>query len=448
MPIEISKLLDNGPWPRFAKLVTLLCALAIVFDGFDLSIVGFAIPSSLRDWHLPRSAFAPLLIIGLVGMTVGSMSAGLVGDRIGRRAALALSVVVFGVAIVASAFAPNLTTIEVLRFVAATGIGGALPNAATMSAEFTPTQMRAVAVMSTIVCVPLGAAFAGSVAAAVLPVAGWRALFMIGGAAPIMLSLVMFWLIPESPRFLSTRPERAAELRRLLDRLQYPVPPDATFVESASDQSGRGIVLGDFLGGAQCRSTLFLWLAFFSSAASVYMSLSWLPSLLTAAGLGLAAASRGLAAYNYGGVFGVLCFVSLVNRLGSRILTLAAASLASLTALLLITIEIKPGSDSLPLLGALAAHGFCVNAVQTSLFALGVHLYPTKVRASGVAIASAIGRVGAIVSASIGSLVIQLGRNQFFAFLAVAMSVAFVGLSLLHSHIPRVSAKKLVRTAS
>jgi AAHS family 4-hydroxybenzoate transporter-like MFS transporter len=447
MPIEIGTLLDHGPWPRFAKLVTLLCALAIIFDGFDISIVGFAIPSILRDWHLPRASFAPLLVIGLVGMTVGSMSAGVVGDRIGRRAALSLSVLLFGIAIVCSAFAPNLLVIEVLRFVAAAGIGGALPNAATMSAEFTPIKMRTIAVMITIVCVPLGGALAGSVAVAVLPVGGWRALFFIGGVAPILLSLVMFLTIPESPRFLSRHPERAPELLRLLKRLHHSVAPDATFVEKAGEKPEQGIAIKDFFGGSQTRSTLSLWLAFFFSASSVYMCFSWLPSLLSAGGLGLAAASQGLAAYNYGGVVGVLCFVSLVNRFGSRILTLAASLLAVATALLLIAIQVKPDGSPFALLAGLAAHGFCVNAVQTSLFALGVHLYPTRVRASGVAVGSAIGRGGGIVSASIGSFVIQMGRTQFFEFLAMAMFFAFIGLSILRNHIPSVGAKKVLTMA-
>ncbi len=56
MTIEIAELLDHGAWPRFAKLVTFLCALAIIFDGFDISIVGFAIPSIVKDWHLPRAS--------------------------------------------------------------------------------------------------------------------------------------------------------------------------------------------------------------------------------------------------------------------------------------------------------------------------------------------------------------------------------------------------------
>jgi AAHS family 4-hydroxybenzoate transporter-like MFS transporter len=88
-----------------------------------------------------------------------------------------------------------------------------------------------------------------------------------------------------------------------------------------------------------------------------------------------------------------------------------------------------------------------VNAVQTSLFALGVHIYPTRVRASGVAIASAIGRLGAIVSASTGSLVIQHGRVQFFEVLTMAAFFSFVGLSILRNHIPSMGTKRVATLA-
>jgi AAHS family 4-hydroxybenzoate transporter-like MFS transporter len=439
MPIEIGELLDHGPWARFAKFVTLLCAVAIVFDGFDLSVVGFAIPAIVRDWHLPRASFAPLLVIGLAGMTVGSTSAGALGDRIGRRWALLGSVLLFGVAIALSAFAPNLLVIELLRFIAAAGIGGALPNAATISAEFTPRKMRSVAVMLTIVCVPLGGALAGSVAAWVLPVAGWRALFLIGGIAPIALSLLMLLLLPESPRFLSRYPRRARELAGLLQRLEHSVPGETTFVETVAERPAHTNLARDFFGAGQTRSTLSLWLAAFACYANVYLCFSWLPSLLSARGFSLSTASEGLAAFNYGGVAGVLCFAALVNRFGSRLLTLTATSLGLATALLLVAIEMKPGASSFPLLGALAAHGFCVNAVQTSLFALSVHLYPTRVRASGVASASAIGRLGGMVSASTGPFIIQLGRAPFFECLAVSMFIVFVGLSILRNHIPAVA---------
>lgn len=346
-------------------------------------------------------------------------------------------------AVAASAFAPNLLTIEVLRFIAAAGIGGALPNAATMSAEFTPVRMRTIAVMVTIVCVPLGGALAGSVAAHVLPVGGWRALFLIGGALPILLSLVLFALVPESPRFLARHPERKADLIRLLAKLGHSVQPGTTFIESKADTSAPSVAIQDFFGPGRTRSTLSLWLTFFSSGLSVYLCFSWLPSLLSARGLDLAGASQGLAMYNYGGVLGVICFVLLVNRFGSRILTVIACIMAALTALLLMTIEIKRGADQLPLRTALAAHGFFVNALQTNLFALGVYLYPTRVRARGVAVASAMTRFGGILSASVGAWIIQLGQTRFFEYLIVATLMALVGMILLRNHIPRVAEKRM-----
>src|ERR1700674_4128888 len=122
MPIEIAELLDHGPWPRFAKLVTVLCALAIIFDGFDISIVGFAIPSMIRDLRLPRASFAPLLVIGFVGMIIGFAFGGILAERLVRRAALFWSVLVLGVAILLISFAPKLLVIEAPPLNAACGI--------------------------------------------------------------------------------------------------------------------------------------------------------------------------------------------------------------------------------------------------------------------------------------------------------------------------------------
>ncbi len=442
MSIEIGELLDRNPWPAFAKFVTVLCAMAIIFDGFDISIIGLAIPSILREWHLPPKSLAPLVVIGFVGMTIGSTTAGFVADRLGRRFGLSLSVLVFGLATLASAFAGNLRTIELLRFVAAAGIGGALPTAATLSAEFTPLKMRTIAVMSTIVCVPFGSALAGSVAQAVLPIAGWRGLFMVGGATPIVLSLLMLIALPESPRFLARKVLRAPELIKLLGRMRVNVAPDATFVDAADRKAGQGSGLQDFFSPMQTRSTLCLWLTFFSSLANVYLCFSWLPTFLTTVGLAKIA-SQGLAAYNYGGVVGVFCFVALVNRFGSRSLTLSASLLAALTAVILIGMETKSGASATLLLAGLAAEGLCVNALQTSLYALGVHLYPTRARASGVAVASAVGRLGAICSAILGPVLIQFGRVPFFAYLTVAMLLAFVGLVLLRDHIPSLGAQRV-----
>src|SRR5438132_11470321 len=96
-PVDVGELLDTGHWNGYLKLLVFLTALTIIFDGADNQLLGIAIPSLMKEWSLPRSAFAPLLAIGMAGMIVGGTTGGLVGDRFGRKAALLGRVVLFGV---------------------------------------------------------------------------------------------------------------------------------------------------------------------------------------------------------------------------------------------------------------------------------------------------------------------------------------------------------------
>jgi MFS transporter, AAHS family, 4-hydroxybenzoate transporter len=174
--IDAGALLDRSPWTGYQKLLTALAALAVIFDGFDIQILGFAIPSLMREWGVARSAFAPVLALGLAGMAVGSPVAGYIGDRFGRRPALIGCVAFFGVATVATAWVDSVTALAVLRFLTGMGAGGALPNAGALAAEFAPVRRKPVAVKLTIVCVPLGGMLGGLIAARVLPAYGWRTL--------------------------------------------------------------------------------------------------------------------------------------------------------------------------------------------------------------------------------------------------------------------------------
>ena len=212
--IDVGQLLDEGPFTGFQKVVVLLAALSIVMDGFDGQLIGFAIPVIMKEWGVTRGAFAPVVAAGLIGMAVGSACAGLFADRFGRRWAVIGSVLVFGTATSAIGLAPDLLTIACLRFIAGLGIGGALPTSTTMTAEFAPLRRRTLAVTATIVCVPLGGMLAGLFTSAVLPSQGWRALFFIGGALPLALSLLLLVGLPESPRFLARRPARWSSARR------------------------------------------------------------------------------------------------------------------------------------------------------------------------------------------------------------------------------------------
>ena len=122
-------------------------------------------------------------------MTMGGALAGLAGDRIGRRTALLGSMLLFGLMTAAAAAATSPMQLAVLRLLAGAGLGGAIPNAAALAAEYVPRRHRHIAVTLTIVCVPLGATIAGLLGIRVLPEIGWRAMFVIGGTVPVLVAL-------------------------------------------------------------------------------------------------------------------------------------------------------------------------------------------------------------------------------------------------------------------
>src|ERR1041384_4651314 len=159
--VDVGAVLDEGQFGGYQKLLVFATALTIILDGFDNQVMGGAIPALMREWHKTRPEFALVLTAGMVGMMVGGAIGGVLGDKIGRRAALLGSVFTFGILTVGVAFANDITTLVVLRFLAGLGLGGAMPTATAISSEYVPRRRRPVAVTLTVICVPLGGAFAG-----------------------------------------------------------------------------------------------------------------------------------------------------------------------------------------------------------------------------------------------------------------------------------------------
>ena len=442
--IDIGHALDQGPFTALQKGVIFLCAMAIVLDGFDGQLIGFAIPMIIKEWGITRAAFAPAVASGLIGMAVGMAMAGSIADRIGRRLVLAFSVLLFGAATVAIGFSPDVETIIALRFVAGLGIGGALPSCSTMTAEYAPARSRTMAVTISIVCFPLGGMLAGLFAGWVLPTYGWRALFWIGGAIPMAFSLVLFAFLPESPRFLASQRQRWQELVKLLNRLERPTPANAEFTDSleaaASANAKQAVGMKGLFTSDYARDTIGLWLAFFMVVLSLYSAYSWLPTMLTSEGLPVSLASQGLTAYNVGGVVGSLLCALIVNRFGSRIPMIIMALLAGIVAIAMMGIDTK--QDTQMLITGFGIHGLFVSASQVLLYALCAYVYPTSIRATGTAMALAVGRGGGIVSAFIGAAVITAaGANGFLTLLAVGMFGSAFALMLIKRHIPPVSGR-------
>ena len=404
-PLISATAVDDGPWTRYQKWLVCLTAITIVFDGIDNQLLGITIPALIADWHVARSAFAPVVSLGFVGMIAGAIAAGFWGDRAGRRVALLTSIAVFGVCTLAVAFVHGVAALAALRCATGIGLGGALPNATALAAEYVPRNRRALAVTLTIVCVPLGGTLAGLFAIPALPTLGWRGLFIVGGILPIVTAAALSRVLPESPRYLEQRAAARARVRELFT-------PELR------------------------RDTFALWGAFFSCLLAVYLGFSWLPSIIAGAGLSASVASTGISLFNLGGVIGALGGGALITRFGSRMTMLPMAAGAVLGAVVLSRMPLHPGMPILRLMAVLAYTGGLINAVQTTMYALAAHVYPTSMRSTGVGTASSVGRTGAVLSGYAGPWALSYaGSTSFFALMGAALTVTFVALACVRRHI-------------
>jgi MFS transporter, AAHS family, 4-hydroxybenzoate transporter len=389
------------------KLVIAATASMIVLDGMDGQLLANAIPAMMVEWRLPRAAFATASAAAPFGMIFGGVLGGMLGDRAGRRIALLGSVITFGVLTLVAAFVTTIPMLTLVRFAAGVGLGGAMPNAAALVAELAPVRHRPLAITATIVCIPVGGLLGGLLAGQIVPVYGWRALFMIGGLAPVVLALSLMKLIPESPGFLRER------------------------------QSGGSIAA---LFAPELRhDTVSLIVAFMSCLLAIWTGFLWLPSMLTDAAVGFAQAdaSYALSLFNLGGVAGALAGAMVIQRFGSRpaLLTITALSIGAA----LVMAFLPPNPQALfRTMTLFAITGALMNAVQATMYALAAHVFPTSIRGTGVGTTVAVGRVGNVLASYVGSwALVAGGPPMFFMTWAAALTIVFVALALIRRHIPR-----------
>src|SRR5687768_1876342 len=442
--VDVGTLLDEGRWTGYQKLLIFGTALTIILDGIDNQLLPNAVPRLIQEWGGTRADYVPALAWGPFGMMMGGLIGGVMGDRLGRRTALLSSVLTFAVLTLVIAYDPagRIDLLGLLRFLAGVGLGGAMPNAATLASEYVPRKQRPFAVTMTIICIPLGGVVAGEMAARIIPTYGWRALFFAGGVIPVVLAMVLWKVLPESPRYLAGRRNRWPELTRTMRRIGHDVPDDVEYVEAATAGVPKGKVnIGTLFGPQYLRDTLALSASFFFCLLANYLVILLLPTVLTSAGNGFAVpeASRALRDSNFGGVAGAIFGAILIQQFGSRLTMLAMSAGAIVCAFVLAGADISP-QNGLFLMGMFILTGGLLNAVQTTMYALAAHVFPTEIRSTGVGFAVAVGRIGNVLAATVANEAFSRGGNAgYFGSWSALMGIVFVALALVRRHVPRSS---------
>src|ERR1700761_4315291 len=206
--IDVTQLIDRQPVSRFLIGVVLLCTLVTLPDGFNISLVAFAAPAIVKEWHLNRAALGPLFSSSLVAGLIGPFLFGTLGDRIGRRSSMIAAVLMIGIFGVVSGYCTSLIALVVTRFIAGIGMSGALAVTVAAVNEFAPRRLRATFVTIVFSGTTIGSGLPGLVAPAILKQHGWETLFFVGGVVPVVLALAVYLFLPETPKFLCLRRER------------------------------------------------------------------------------------------------------------------------------------------------------------------------------------------------------------------------------------------------
>jgi AAHS family 4-hydroxybenzoate transporter-like MFS transporter len=412
--VGFDSVLDSARLGRFRLGVIVSCALVAMIDGFDTQAIGLVAPDIAADWGVNAATFGLVFGIGLFGGLVGAFLFGLTSDRYGRRPNLLVAVGLFGVVTLLTPLVDSVPELMAVRFVTGLGLGGALPGIIALTSEYTPARMRATVVGLMFCGFPLGAVLGGLVAARLIPVLGWPAVFYVGGGLPLLLLPVLALRLPESARFLAMKGDHAG-LGRILRRMGSPVRPEDIQAEPAATRSG----VSSLFTEGRAAGTLLIWLVMFLSLLLAYLLVNWIPIVARQTGVGAASAILGVAALNLGGILGCVTLGRLADR--SRRPTLVLAVAYALGGLAIAAIGRSGGSGGTLLLACFVAGLLSIGA-QLCTVALIAGFYDTALRATGVGSSVGVGRIGGIVGPVLGGLLVGAGMGAPGLFLLTGLA--------------------------
>jgi len=425
--INMQKLADEASFNRFHAKVLLWCLLILVIDGYDIAVVGIALPAIMKQMDANASTAGIMASSALFGMMFGAMALGTLSDRIGRRWALSIGVMLFSVFTAAAGFTKDPVSFSVVRFIAGLGIGGVLPVIVAQMVEYSPKKIRSLMTALMASGYALGGILAAVLGKQLIGEYGWQVVFIAAGV-PVLLIPFILKLMPESMTYLISH-RRSGELAEVARHLQPEVkqPSDAQFVVSTTDHVAGAPVTRLFQDGRGLSTVLF-WIAFFSGLFMVYALSSWLTKLMALSGYSLGSALSFVIALNVGAIIGAVGGGWLADKFRIKWVLVAMYALGGV---LLYMMTLQASTEVRYLV--IGAVGACTTGAQLLAYAYCGQFYPMSIRSTGIGMASGVGRLGAIAAPLlIGQIVaLELPLEQNFLVIGAFGVIGAVALALI-----------------
>ncbi|MCD9122748.1 MFS transporter [Cupriavidus sp. UGS-1] len=424
--IDVHQLADEARFNRFHGLVLFWCALIIIFDGYDLAVAGIALPSIMQSMGVDATQAGFMVSSALFGMMFGAIFLGTIADRIGRRWAIAICILLFSVFTAAAGFTSDPVTFSVTRFLAGLGIGGVMPNVVAQMTEYSPRKIRGTMVTLMFSGYSVGGMLAAVVGKGLIESYGWQSVFIAAGLPVLLIPMVMKSL-PESMPFL-IRAGRLDEVKNVLSRLESAYRPQADDRFALPELKAGEAPIGKLFQDGRGFSTVMFWVAFFMCLFMVYALSSWLAKLMASAGYSLGSALTFVLVLNFGAMIGAVGGGWLADRFNIKHVLVGMYALAAVSITLL---GYPVPTPMLFVLVGLA--GASTIGTQIVTYAYAGQFYPMAARGTGIGWASGVGRSGAILAPIvIGMLVgMALPLQQNFVAIAIPAVIAALAVSMI-----------------
>lgn len=427
--VNVYTLAGESKFNSFHRLVLFWCVLILVIDGYDLAVVGAALPAIMQDMGIDPTSAGIMAGSALLGTMLGAIFLGTLADRIGRPKMIAICVALFSLFTAAAGLTSDPIGFSIARFIAGLGIGGVLPIVTAQMGEFSPAKLRTRLVTLVFAGYSVGGILVALTGKQLIENHGWQSVFYVAGL-PVLLIPVILKTMPESMAFL-LKQGRQQELRTLIKRINPAYSLDSQTVlvgNPAETDASQGTPIKGLFSEGRGFSTVMIWSAFMTGLFMVYALNSWLTKLMAMSGHSLGSALNFVIVFNVGAIVGAIGGGWLSDKFNIKyvLVSFYVVGAVALTAMgftrsteLLFVVVFIVGASTL--------------GTQLIAYAYAGDFYPTSIRSTGVGFASGVGRIGAIVApVLIGWLVsLALPLEQNFMVIALAglmgaLAVTFV----------------------
>jgi AAHS family 4-hydroxybenzoate transporter-like MFS transporter len=411
VPELIEKCLEGGKNRGFRNNLIFWVFLLMLLEGFDFIGIAYIAPSLIKEWHMNPATFGTIVSVGFVGVMIGNVLLGILGDRIGRKKAIVVSVLIFGLLTLVTTMANSPNVLMLLRFLAGIGLGGTLPLAMVLVDEYAPKKSRSKWVAWAFAGFPTGLFLGGLLASWLVPHLGWRALFTVGGVLPLIILLGVAFRLPESLRYLVVKNKDHSQIAKIVSMLNADITIDSEtqFIFGTEKPSVKFSLNKMFIGVLAWVTPLLFLFAIVNSLVVSFLT-SWMPNLFVTSGLSLSHAALATALYHLAGIFCNIVVGWVLDKRG-----LIAAVIFPVIAVVATALLGIPMSTGLFII-VLFVSGFSVIGTQFVLTTMGPKLFPTAYRSSANGILQAVGFIGTIGGPIIGGALIgaKLSVKELF----------------------------------